>query len=48
MTPADLAAVVLIYPYWNVNVIIAAMTSRATSVLIYPYWNVNEVDFPLR
>ena len=32
---------VLIYPYWNVNLIDNAYYIKGGKVLIYPYWNVN-------
>ena len=34
---------VLIYPYWNVNIICVASHGRVDAVLIYPYWNVNKL-----
>ena len=35
--------VVLIYPYWNVNVGKEGTSITASMVLIYPYWNVNDI-----
>ena len=32
---------VLIYPYWNVNLVKRVRSAAGTQVLIYPYWNVN-------
>ena len=32
---------VLIYPYWNVNVLNQWFGAAGLQVLIYPYWNVN-------
>ena len=32
---------VLIYPYWNVNMYAADSVPVIYQVLIYPYWNVN-------
>ena len=37
--------VVLIYPYWNVNIVTQAVETITTAVLIYPYWNVNLSDW---
>ena len=36
--------VVLIYPYWNVNVGSGRFGTGYRIVLIYPYWNVNWVE----
>ena len=36
------SVLVLIYPYWNVNISEAAAHQRENQVLIYPYWNVNQ------
>ena len=33
---------VLIYPYWNVNIAIMTFCNGSGKVLIYPYWNVNK------
>ena len=35
-------SLVLIYPYWNVNVTAARSAGVISEVLIYPYWNVND------
>ena len=35
------SVIVLIYPYWNVNVNICKIGGFEWCVLIYPYWNVN-------
>jgi len=35
-------AVLLIYPYWNVNTDTELYNLASYLLLIYPYWNVNK------
>ena len=39
---ARTAEIVLIYPYWNVNLVKWARSNKKALVLIYPYWNAND------